>query len=343
MPSIDRLIFIKGDEPVLIERALAERLDSLGPDQDEFDRETIDAAAKTPGEWIAAASTVPFLSARRIVVVRQLLRAKSPDAEVLSGLPETALLILVADPIESDQDSQGAVRGWESAVKSAGGNVVSCVISKKDLVKAVRDEATRQGKTLSVPAAQLLCEMVGSSLSRATEEIEKLVLYVGEVPEIREVDVRKLTTPAREWNVFSLVDAITSGDAAGALKQLRILIASPIKAEEAASRNIIPQMLRQVRLLWQAVSCIEARVGPSNAPNSLTDGWPKQHSLASASEWVQGKTMQSARRVTYRKLAYVLDQLSLADSRMKGTAPCSSAMEAMELFVLDCCHFMRAT
>src|SRR5206468_3285295 len=118
--------------------------------------------------------TAPFLSERRTIVVRHLLR-REPDGEDLAKqmklLPETGLLLLVADEEVGDENRQrrlASIRSaWEKVVKAAGGVVADFPTNAKQIRESIKNEAERLGKKISDASAESLAEMTGANFSRA--------------------------------------------------------------------------------------------------------------------------------------------------------------------------------
>ncbi|HVL39049.1 MAG TPA: DNA polymerase III subunit delta [Fimbriimonadaceae bacterium] len=335
-----RVVLLSGGEEALRLRAFRQILAS--PAVDEFDLETFQAGEVEPAAWIGAASTAPFLGQRRTVVVRNVLRCEDPGPLAqgqmsLSGLPETALLVLVVDDEVGDDNRQRKLvtirKQWEKVVAGAKGLVASFSVDAKGLRQSIKSEAKRLDAGISEPAAEMLAEMTGNSLSRSLEELEKLALYVGKDAQIREADVKAVVVPTREWNIFTLVDAVVAGDAGAALRQLRIVLGGS-KPEDAAFRSVLPMLSRQFRLLWQARMCLDSRVDPMNAPDELLALFPAKPRLSSEGDYVQRKTMNAARQVDYARLQACMAELSDCDARLKGLLPSFSASEALEQMVL---------
>ena len=103
------IVLLSGEEHELRRRALTAILAELGPSDDDFDREEFDAGSSDYLTWMGSASTVPFLSERRVVIVRHILR-QDPDDVKLPDLPPSALLVLVADEEAGDDDKQRRFR-----------------------------------------------------------------------------------------------------------------------------------------------------------------------------------------------------------------------------------------
>jgi DNA polymerase III delta subunit len=176
-----RVVLIAGDEDVLRRDALRKLITDLGVNPDDMDVETIIADQRQPAEWAAAAASVPFLSERRIVVVRNVLRCdpaqewdekpKSKDhpfVRQLAALPETAMLVLVADDEMGDEDKmrrlETVARRWTEIVGTAEGFVVGGTATDQDIQKEMRQLATAAGKHLTPASASA----VSRSLARSS-------------------------------------------------------------------------------------------------------------------------------------------------------------------------------
>ncbi|MHB8636234.1 MAG: DNA polymerase III subunit delta [Fimbriimonadaceae bacterium] len=336
---MSRVVMLSGDEGALRRRALAETLKAAGVGADDLEVAHLDGST-APSEWLGQACTAPFLSERRVVIVRNVLRAEAPGdfAAQCAALPEYALLVLVADEEAGDDNRQARLKTtrtqWEKAVAAGAGKVEKFAVSPKEVQDAIRKEALRLDKKISERCAQLVAEMTGGSLSRAIEELEKVAIFIGAADTIREEDVRTVVMPSRDWNVFKLCDAIVRDNASDAIRQLRILVESPQRAEEAAFRSILPMLSRQFRLLWQARACIEAGTSIHNAPPDVQRGFPSRPNIGSEPPYRQSALLAGARGVTFHKLSACFSLVADADARLKGLLPAYSAMETLESAVL---------
>jgi DNA polymerase-3 subunit delta len=344
-----RVILIAGEEETLRRRALTDLLAAAEVDKDDFDLEVLDADGSVPMDWVASVGTAPFLAARRTTVVRHLLRCELDKLKGtdLSKLPETSLLILVADDEGGSEDRVQRMKttvrkGWEKAVTSAGGSLLSCDVNAAKSKDELKLAVAGTGKSMSDKAIDALLEMTGGSLSRAVDELEKLVLFVGPAEQIRESDVRTIVVPSREWNVFKMVDAIVANEVPEALRQLRVLVSNNSKAEDAAFRQILPQVSRQLRMLWQGCLCVESKCSPSNAPASVLAMFPEKPNLSKEPPYRQNAVMNSARRLMLGRLERCFGILSDTDARLKGALPGFSAMETLERMILEMASVLAA-
>ncbi len=342
-----RFSLICGDEDLLRRRVRLALIEELGMTLEEFDQESILADQRPIREWIASASTIPFLAPYRLLVVRNVLRVSdsSQIEEAIKGLltlPETGRVILVADEELSmdDQRQQTASRAWRSALTKAKGEVLECKVDAKSTPQLIREEAGSMGKRMSAVAAQTLAEMVGGSYSRAVAEVEKLVLYVGDADEIRESDVRAAAITSREWNVFKLADAIFECKPTAALTQLQILVGSTSKPDQFVNRNIFPLLLSQLRLLWQARSCVDAKCSPVEPPAWLIEAWPDKN-IKGESNWRQTRLMTTAKQINHHQLSACMRAIAEADARMKGLREAAGLGETLEMLVFEMIQAVR--
>jgi DNA polymerase-3 subunit delta len=335
------VVMLSGSEEELRRRALRGLVDVPGVDP--IDVEVYVAGESEPSAWYSAALTAPFLSDRRVVVVRNLLRAGGPDDAPdsvldLKAVPPSARLVLVADDEQGDDFKQrrldALARQWERRVEESGGKVLRFEVGSSEVKKQLRTEIEALGRTATVRALDLLIEMTGGSFSRAVEELEKLDLFVEREATIQERDVLAVVVPSREWNVFRLVDAIVAGQVAEALAQLRTVIELPQKAEDAAMQRILPALNRQLRLIWQARLCVEAGCAPQSAPDSVARHFLEKPSLAQERDFVIRNAMRAARSMDFALLARCFEIVGNADAALKGLLPSFSAGETLEQMVL---------
>jgi DNA polymerase III subunit delta len=340
------VILLSGEEEALRRRALSEILQLATQDGD-FDLQTYEADAASSMEWIASAGTAPFLSERRTVVVRHLLRREvEVTVAELKTLPPSALLVLVADEETGDDSRQRRLasirKSWDKVIKDAGGTVADFSTNVKLIKDSIKQEAERLGKKISDASAVSLAEMTGSSFSRAIEELDKLAVYLGSETQIRESDIRSVVVPSREWNVYKLIDAIVDGAIPEALRQLRILVGSQTKAEDAAFSRIFPTLSRQFRLMWQARLCVEAKCSPESAPERIKNQFPEKPNLAKEPPYRQSRLMQQAKRVDLFALQQCFEAVSDADAKLKGLENSFSGMETLEYMVLKMAEVIGA-
>lgn len=342
-----RVVLLSSPEELLRRRALADLQVAAGIDADGFDTQIFDAGSSTASEWMASCGTSPFLSERRVAIVRHLLRfdLERVNKEEIKNLPDTALLILVADDEAGDDAKQQRLvrfrTGWEKLVKEIGGLTENAGVNSKQIRQFLKDEFIAQDRKVSEAALDTLIEMCGANLSRCMDEMDKLLLYTENGKAIQESHVREVVIPSREWNVFKLVDAVIAGNAPDALSQLRIVVGSQNKAEDTAMRNVFPQLSRMFRLLWQGKLLLDSRSTLSSPSPEALSRFPEKPNLLSEHEFVQKKVLNGARNVTFKQLGCAMEALAFADAQLKGQEPGFAAMDSLERMALDMIEIFR--
>lgn len=333
-----QIVYIAGDEDVLRRRALTALID-VASGGDDFDLEAFVGDSSEPSQWLGSCGTAPFLSPRRVAVVRNLLRFEDPGELGTPELPESALLILVADSESGDDSKQKTLaaraKRWEKAVKDAGGFVYQATIGAKAFEDLIKRELAERGLKMAPTAITTLQEMVGGNLSTALEEIEKVCLYIGDRTQIGEADVKAVVVPAREWSVFKLIDAVFGGQPGEALRQLRVMVGTNPKPESAALGSVLPMLNRQLRLVWQAKMFRDAKASLTSPPESLKAQLPTVHSLLAQKEYPQRIAMQAAAKVTSAQLVRCFELLAESEARIKGADAMFSTSDTLDQMVLE--------
>lgn len=252
--------------------------------------EIIDGDAETAEKvfvpLLSALRTPPFLVPRKIVYLRNFiwfdaLSDKTPAADALmefltSPLPEELDCIL--EVAELDQRSSAAkalkkaVAVWEiyAAAKSSDRDYES---SRRGVMNEILQSA---GKTIAGNAAQYLLEVVGGDSGNWRNELEKLVVSVGDAEKITLPDAMSVISRTPEAVSWALNSAITGGDREGALTLLDQMLRQnehPIRLAAMISNEY--QRLVQTKLSMKKLNL--SRVNPrtfDNIPQEVRDGDP---------------------------------------------------------------------
>ena len=334
--SLPSVLAIYGNERVTLLEELARLVDATGAAEDGgFDYAELDGRSTSPNEILDACATAPFLAKRRTVVVRRAHKldkaATTTLTKSLGTVPPTALLILVVEP---DEDAKDLSKDPLVVAASKAGKAIACESPQgAALVKQLMERAKKAGSEITKPAAEELANLVSGSLTLATAELDKLVLYAGE-DKIDDQMVRRVASPSQSWKVFELLDAVTQGRLGVALENLRYLLEETSSPQEAAMRYLLPQLHRQVRLLWQARACQDANLQPEQAQHLL----PRGRNLANAHSYVRGKLAQAARKLTLAQIAGMLRCILEADMRLKGQLASANPRETLERLLVEMCE-----
>jgi len=205
---------------------------------------TFDASAEAAAV-LDELRTAPLLSGRRVAIVNDADRFVAAHAELLSKYLArpigTGALILVVDawPVKAaagsgkdpatppqptgrkrPADAKAALKALAGIVETVG-EVIDCAPPpERDLPDWIAAAAKARGKRIAPEAAGLLAEWVGADLARLDGEVEKLVLFVGDRPDVVAEDVAAAVAAGAREVPFALVNAIRAGQTGEALKAL---------------------------------------------------------------------------------------------------------------------------
>ncbi|HZY30168.1 MAG TPA: DNA polymerase III subunit delta, partial [Candidatus Methylomirabilis sp.] len=193
---------------------------------------------------LGSARTLPFLAARRVVLIRGAeALSKQQQEELLSYLNDpspTTCLILAATRLDLRTRLAGALqqKGVVSRFERLG------MDSMKDALLAA---ARERGKRLSPEAMTLLFTLAGDDLRQAIYGVEKAALFAGEREEITPQDIEAQVGETRARSIFQLTDAVGVKNLEAALRCLTALLDN---GEEPLA--ILGMLARQIRLLLRA-------------------------------------------------------------------------------------------
>jgi DNA polymerase III subunit delta len=249
---------------------------------------------------------------------------KDPNPDVL--------LIFVADYISIPNDvrrmeMQDRDR-FERLKETLGEHCTIVEFARVEESEAVRwaiDAANAQDVKLDQDAARELVDALGGDMMMVSNELEKLILYVGQKKKIALGDVETMVLAAKQRSFYELTDAISSRDRTRALEVLEAIFTMG-DGEDAAIGHLymlaktFRQMLvisernvRDSRALWQAL-WQGFRVPPFAAEDIIR---------------------QARRYKTRRELTRAIRLIARADLALRSNAP--SKRLVLENLVLDLC------
>jgi DNA polymerase-3 subunit delta len=138
-------------------------------------------------------------------------------------------------------------------------------VEESEGMRWVVEHAAKEGVKVDADAARELVDALGADMTLISNELEKLMLYVGQKKRITIGDVETMVLAAKQRSLYELTDAISSKDRVRALAVLDAMLSSE-EGEEAAIGHIymlartFRQMLvileknvRDSRAIWQAL------------------------------------------------------------------------------------------
>ncbi len=138
-------------------------------------------------------------------------------------------------------------------------------VDESEGMRWVLDSATAQGVKIEQDAARELVDALGTDMMLVANELEKLILFVGEKKRITLADVETMVLAAKQRSLYELTDAISAKDRTRALAVLDAILHSGDREEAAIGHLymlaktfrqmlvILEKNVRDSRAIWQAL------------------------------------------------------------------------------------------
>lgn len=281
------LYLLVGEESYLVQETL-ELLKArvLEPATREFNCDIFNAGEASAASVRDAAEMLPMMSARRLVIYRDVDNLKDKDWEVLYPLldrpVDSTTFVLTAESLDKRKKSFKKLS--ESAV----------VVDMKhpfesQILEWIDYLAFRRGLKVQREAAQLLKQYVGVNLTELNNELGKLHDYLGDRLVVETQDVLQVVSQTRVDRIFDLTDAIGRRDRVTALHSLANLL------ENGQNEvGILAMITRHFRILAQLKDGQKA--GLNGAKLSTKAGIPPfllSQYLAQIGQWNDAKIEQT--------------------------------------------------
>lgn len=218
------LHLVRGADPALRSRAVGELVEHLAGDTDRaLSVEDLAVPARAAGDAsgtvdriLTALTSPPFMTDRRIVVLRDLDQLPADDAApvaaALASRPQGVVVVATAG---------GGRLPKVLAQAFAGAALLEVDAPTADVLEA---ECTRWGVRLSAAAARRVTGHLGDDGGRVGALVELLVGTFGPGAELDVGDVEPYLTDAGAVRVWELTDRIEAGEVAGSLAVLHRLL-----------------------------------------------------------------------------------------------------------------------
>jgi len=320
LSDLKPVYLIHGPEDLLLEQAverlkkrLAEVAD-LDYNLSMFDGDTADADA-----IVAAANTLPFMSERRLVIVRRADRMSTDALNALAAYaadPNTdTVLVLVAAKLAKN------LRIYK-AIDALGGVWEFKPPSKKDYPRTVIEMFAERGKRVGLDAAEVLVRAVGHDLRRLSIEIDKVVAFTGDEGTLSRTEIEQVMSTTAPTSVFDFTDALGGRDTRTALRRLAALL-----DEGESIYGIHALSVRHIRNLL-SVSALSSRGERGAALGEIMRE-------VGVRDWQARTLLRQADRFTPTELVDALRGAAQAEAEMKTSRESRLAFERWIIAVCD--------
>ncbi len=323
--KIRPLYFFYGEEGFLIEEAIASISRKFLPDVVEggsksSNLEVVYAKEGEADRIINLAQTLPLLSPRRLILVREVDKLSPKDLGKLIPYLEspspTTCLILWGGKVDLRTK-------FYQRVKKLGILAEFRHPYESELSAWIRQFAQGSGKGIKMEAVDLLIESVGRDLRKLKNEFEKVVIYIGTRKTIELEDIEAVVVLARLRTVFELTDWLGNKDVERAWEAL-----ARIWEDGVHHLHILTMIARQFRLIWRAKQMLERGLAPSEIESNLK-----------IKSFVWNKLLEQTRQFSLEELRECFERLYQVDLKLKSSKVPPRIL--LEKLVIDLCQGVK--
>ncbi|MCL2617467.1 MAG: DNA polymerase III subunit delta [Defluviitaleaceae bacterium] len=296
------LYLLHGDEHYLVSLYEA-KLRAAVPDPAfaDMNTDTFEGKGVTNERIELRAATLPFMSERRLLVVREsglFAAGRKDDSERLADfckrLPPACVLVFV------EREADKRTKAYKAA--AAAGRVVEFgTPSEQELGVWIKRLFKELGKTIAPADAARLLRYTAGNMHAVVNEAAKLAAYAGNAETVTASHIEAVCVKPAEARVFELVDAVAAKNARRALECLANLLAvgeSPLM--------VLVMLARQYRIILMCSECAAGGLG--------TDATAAATGLRG---FMVSSALKQARGFTYASLAQALHDCAETDHNVK--------------------------
>lgn len=314
LADLKPVYLIYGAEELLLEQAVTRLRDKLTAATQadlDFNLDIFDGEQAEASQVLAAANTLPFMSERRLVILRSADKVSTDGLNEIADYaanpnPDTTL-VLVATKIAKN------MRVYK-AIDKLGGAAEYKAPAKRDYPRAVVDMFAARGRKIGVEAAEVLVRAVGYDLRKLSIEIDKVIAFTGEEATLSRQDVEQVMSTTAPTSIFDFLDAIGGRDCRGALQLLADLL-----GEGESIHGVHAMTVRHVRNLI-SIRAVLDRPDSVRSPDAIA----KQVGLI---PWQARNLVRQADRFSAGELVDALRGCAVTDEQMKTSRDARLAFE----------------
>ncbi len=274
-----------------------------------------------------AVMAIPFLAARRLVIVENPLALVNSDSAqkrlitLLEQVPPSTALVLVekgllTEPKEYEKGKRHWLESWVESQPERAYVRQFRLRREAEMVQYIFERARQLGGAFSRPAAERLAEIVAEDSRLAEMEVQKLLNYVNFERAVEISDVEQLCPYFEGAENFALANALREGDGRQALRVLRQMLS------DQDALLIFFSVVHQFRQILLAKLALEEGQTPAEAVQTL--------SRFRISPYPARLAIEQAQKYSLTGLRYLYNRLSETDVAIKsGESDAEVALETL--------------
>jgi DNA polymerase III delta subunit len=301
------IISIVGPNTFLLQQELKKLVKDFVDKHGDLALERLDGEEVSFEKLTAVLQSLPFLSAKKLVIIRSPSANKEFSEQLetlLPTIPETNDIVLV----ELRPDKRTVF--YKTLKKHTDFHEFN-ELREQEMPKWLVEQASIQGATLKMGDAAYLVQRVGANQNLLSNELKKLLIYN---PDITRATIDLLTEPTPASTIFELLDAAFAGDTKRALALY----------EEQRALKVEPQQIMAM-LAWQ----LHILAVIKTAGERSVDDIAKEAKL---NPYVVRKSAGIAKKLTYSDVKKLVERALKLDIRLKSES--IDANDALQHFLL---------
>jgi DNA polymerase-3 subunit delta len=173
--------------------------------QSDFDKEIIYSEDKSVGDILGHASSFPFGSERKLIIVKEAekLKDKKPLKDYADSPVDFTVIAFFHNGFIANLNSEPFktldTKGFLYEAKELKG---------KHLISWLVHEAEEKGKIFPDENAQLMVDIVGENRSILEVQLEKICIFLNNKKEITIETIQQISSELKQFNIFDLQNAI---------------------------------------------------------------------------------------------------------------------------------------
>lgn len=340
--NIKPLYLLYGKE-LLLKNEVIKKISNhiLGENISNFNFETFFCNDVKIDSVISILNTSPFLSDKKIVVLKEIENLNTDDLKKLIKYFENphpaSHLIMVVDAQDKKLNLPSAI---EELIRK-NGTIINCSLTENELQMWIKNKIEFSGKVIDNEALDYLIAVTAGDLYQLNSEIEKLILYSESSTNITIDDIQAIVVPKVESQIWDLTDAISKRAKEKAISYINYLL--NIKESE---EKILGAIRKHFRLLWQAKVLIEKGVLGRGSYSVLSRNTgvedilpqdPKENILKQ-NQWSIAKYVNQSNSFSEEKIILSLNDIYNCELEIKGIKDEKSPRLALEILMIKLCE-----
>ncbi|MDE7412858.1 MAG: DNA polymerase III subunit delta [Muribaculaceae bacterium] len=228
--DLSPVFILMGEETFYIDKLVEAFENHVIPEEDKDFNQNIFYGNDTDIDTVvASAQQFPVMAGRKLVILKEsqtMHQAKTQLDKLASYLsrPNKSTILVIVYKGDNLSSTSKLLKAASSS---------KAVIFKSELVKEwnlsshVKDYCSSIGFSIEDKAVGMLCEYIGSPLSKLFGEVNKLAMIKGKDNRITAIDVEKHIGISKDFNNFELIKAVSTKNYPNAMKIMRYFELNP--------------------------------------------------------------------------------------------------------------------